>query len=348
MQTIKRVITSSLFIRGVTSFFDQGLLSAFNFMIGIILIKTIPQNQYGYHSIAWAALFFLVSIQNAIVTTPLTVLLASKKDECKHDYVSGLCKGQFLILLPVVAVVIGIISILYCLGLDVIKVLIAICLCLSSIGFLFREFLRAYCFAKESVLDVLKIDLCYVIIYFVLIAITVLYFNLSVAINFIFIGVSAGLVFILLKKGFSLNADSNIMKQSYTENWKYGKWALLGVIVTHIQSYSYLYLVGALIGSIAVAEVSASKLLLMPLALLQGSWGKVAIPNGARLRESNRIKRFFMQQVAVSAVMVIIIALYVSLVSTFPAFYRVSYSLKNMRKALNISYFGDASSRCLQ
>lgn len=320
IKTIKRVIASSLFFKGATSFFDQGLLSALNFLVGIILIKTVSQHQYGYHSIAWSVLFFIVSIQNAIVTTPLTVLLASKKDKLRHDYVSGLYKGQFLILLPVVAIVIGIISILYSLGLDRIKASVSICLSLLCAGFLSREFLRSYCFAKESVLDVLKIDLCYIIIYFTLIVITLLYFNLSVSKNFIFIGLSAAIVFVLFKTGFSLNADLNIMKQSYYENWKYGKWALLGVVVTHIQSYSYLYLVGAFIGSIAVAEVSASRLLLMPLALLQGSWGKVAIPNGARLRESNRIKHFFMQQMAVSAIMIIMHALYVSLISITSGF----------------------------
>ena len=87
------------------------------------------------------------------------------------------------------------------------------------------------------------------------------------------------------------------IKSSYSENWRYGKWALLGVTVTHIQTYSYLYLLGIIVSSVAVADVSAARLLLMPLVLAQEGWSKVILPHGSKLREKNRLPGLFKEQV---------------------------------------------------
>src|SRR2546430_12921223 len=59
-----------------------------------LLIRTVPQEEYGYYSIAFAASLFLISIQNAVVTTPLAVLLAAKKDEERHRYPAALYWGD--------------------------------------------------------------------------------------------------------------------------------------------------------------------------------------------------------------------------------------------------------------
>ena len=99
-RSIKVLKESPLFFRGAISFFDQGLLSAANFAVGIVLIKTVPQEHYGYWAIAKIIFIFLVSIQNAVITTPLNVLLASKTANQKNKYVKGLFRGQLLFLLP--------------------------------------------------------------------------------------------------------------------------------------------------------------------------------------------------------------------------------------------------------
>jgi O-antigen/teichoic acid export membrane protein len=92
---------------------------------------------------------------------------------------------------------------------------------------------------------------------------------------------------------------------------------LFGVTVTHIQQYSYLYLIGAVIGSEAVAEVSASRLLLMPLTLINTGWRKIVVPHGSRLREQQKIDLFFKDQVVTSLIFIITIGLYVTLLLTF-------------------------------
>jgi O-antigen/teichoic acid export membrane protein len=74
---------------------------------------------------------------------------------------------------------------------------------------------------------------------------------------------------------------------------------------------------GAFIGSEAVAEVSASKLLLRPLVLAMTGWRKIAVPHGSRLREQNRLDLFLKQQLIACLIFVFIIAVYVILLLSF-------------------------------
>src|SRR5438093_4000598 len=77
----KSPISSSLILKSGIAFVDQAVLSATNLFISLILIKNVPKAEYGYYSIVLAISLFLVSMQNAIVTTPLAVSLAGKKGE---------------------------------------------------------------------------------------------------------------------------------------------------------------------------------------------------------------------------------------------------------------------------
>ncbi len=97
---------------------------------------------------------------------------------------------------------------------------------------------------------------------------------------------------------------------TYADNWSYGKWSLLGVVVTHLQNYSHLYVIGTLLGGTAVADVSASRLLLMPMALLLAAWGKIVLPLGARMRQENRMRLFFRQQGFIALALVVATMLY--------------------------------------
>src|SRR5438093_8610912 len=104
----KSLISSSLVLKSGVAFLDQAILSGMNFLISLFLIKSVPIEEYGYYAIVFAISLFLVSIQSAVVTTPLAVSLAAKKDEHEEQYVAALYWGQFAVVIPTV-----------CLGLSV-------------------------------------------------------------------------------------------------------------------------------------------------------------------------------------------------------------------------------------
>jgi hypothetical protein len=188
----------------------------------IILIKSVPKIEYGYYSIAFSVSLFLVSIQNAIVTTPLTVLLATKKSKDRQDYSGALCLGQFVAVLPLVCIGLAIIMLLYSLGMDVTKASVAGALCLAATGILFREFLRSYFFAEELPFEVFKLDLSYALAYLGLIGIVYLISGISVTAVFVMMGISAFFVSIIFNRGLGRKYNLKSIQESYGENWENG------------------------------------------------------------------------------------------------------------------------------
>ena len=317
IQSNFRFLNSPIIVKSFIASMDQALLSLVNFLIGIILIKWTSKIDYGYYSTAFPVMLFMISLQNAVINGPLAVLLISKKGEDKERYTSSLGFGQYIVVIP--AVVLGLVCIYFLRNtlLDQGKAPVAAAVCAASIGILWREYTRSYHFAEEQPLKVLNMDVLYVIFMLVLIGSVQLLFNISVARIFLIVGISGlgvGLVYGLRVFKYS---NAVTIKESYLENWQYGRWSLLGVIVTHLQQYSYIYLLGTLIGSTAVAEVSASRLLMMPLLFIQAGWAKLAVPHGSRLREGGRANLFFKRLVFVALAFSTCIAVYVGLLFGF-------------------------------
>jgi len=314
---MKNRFFNSVIFKGGIAAFDQGLLSAVNFLVQIILIKTLPKEEYGYYAFAFSLTLYLVSLQNATVNTPMTVLLAEKKGNKKYNYINSLYSGQFAILLPTAAFSLIALLFLFILGWKGIGISITTALIIASVGILWREFLRAYFFAEEEPIKVLKLDFTYSLIFISLIGIAAMLFELSVPMIIIFMGLTAAISSALFKKDIKFNLKWNNIKEAYLENWQFGRWSLIGVTTTHIQSYSYLYLIGMLLGSFAMAEVSASRILLVPATLAITGWGKVVRPHGAKLREEGRLKRFYKELIFTSIIFCIIMFLAVILLNIF-------------------------------
>ena len=337
----KNISKSLLYKSGIASI-DQAFLSGLNFLISIVLIKIVSKPEYGYYSIFFSIILFMASIQTAVINTPLAVLLITKKGDEKRKYVGSLFFGQNLLLFPLALIgVIGGIVTWYFNLFDPSFSAIIVAISLAFIGILLREFLRAYFFADEIPKTVLIIDVLYVILFIILGFLAYIFSQLDVAAVFFLMGLSSflvGIFFINRNKWVFSRSD---IKLSYSENWKYGKWALFGVTVTHIQTYSYLYLLGIIVSSAAVADVSAARLLLMPLVLAQEGWSKVILPHGSKLRETNRLPRLFKEQVIVSiAFVVVVMSLVFVLIFFKPLLLNIILSSKYANSFDYIFYWG--------
>ena len=297
---------SLLYKAGIASI-DQILLSGLSFLISIVLIKIVSKPEYGYYSIFFSITLFMASIQAAVITTPLAVLLITKKGDEKRKYAGALFFGQYLLIIPLafIGIIGGVITFYFNL-LESSTSAIIVAISLASIGILCREFLRAYFFANETPNTVLIIDLLYFALITTLGFLAYTFIQLDVAVVFFLMGLSSFLIGIFFVNRTKWNFSRSDIKSSYSENWKYGKWSLLGVTVTHIQAYSYLYLLGIMVSSVAVADVSAARLLLMPLVLAPAGWKKVILPHGSRLREKSQLPRLFKEQVIISVAFVVI------------------------------------------
>jgi len=333
------LLRSKIVLNSIVASVDQAALSGLSFLISIVLIKTVPKVDYGYYSIGFSVALFLICIQNAIVNTPLAVLLVSKNSSEKKTYAASLGLGQFIVILPAVCLGLILAAMLKFGGLDPTQAAVAAAICFAAIGILFREFLRAYYFAEEMPQQVLKIDLFYVLIFLCGVGIIYFFFKISVSFIFVLMGISgilAGLIFCCAR---NWRPHKLSIKKSYRENWKYGKWALLGVIVWHIQNYSYLYLLGALLGGAAVAEVSAARLLMMPMILFREGWMKIVVPYGSRLREQRNLKRFFKEQLLACLIFGLVVVLYTAVIMSLSGFLQTMLFTQKYTDSLNYILF---------
>jgi len=132
------------------------------------------------------------------------------------------------------------------------------------------------------------------------------------------------------------------IRESYRENWSFGRWSLLGVFVTHVQSYCNVYLTGTLLSSTAVGTVSASRLPFTPLSLIQSGWPKVVLPRGSRLREDQQLQRFIREQFLVITIVGIAIVIYMVFLSMSSDFLKTFLFNKGYESSLDLIIFWGA------
>ncbi len=339
---MKKNNSKSLLYKAGIATIDQILLSGLNLLISIVLIKTVSKTEFGLYSIFFPITLFMLSIQAAVITTPLAVLLITKRGDEKRKYAGALFFGQYLLILPLafIGIIGGVITCYFNL-LESSASAIIVAISLASIGILCREFLRAYFFANETPNTVLIIDGLYFVLITTLGFLAYTFIQLDVAVVFFLMGLCSFLTGIFFINRNKWNISRSDIKSSYSENWKYGKWSLIGVTVTHIQTYSYLYLLGIMVSSVAVADVSAARLLLMPLVLAPAGWKKVILPHGSRLREKSQLPRLFKEQVIISVAFVVITISFVFvLIFLKPVLLKIILSNKYANSFDYIFYWG--------
>jgi hypothetical protein len=90
--------------------------------------------------------------------------------------------------------------------------------------------------------------------------------------------------------GLSSREDNASVAQTRRDFWHCGKWALPSVVVTWVQSNSYVYLVAFWVAAEAVADIAVARLFLMPTGLVITAWSNTIRPKFAMLRARGEIR----------------------------------------------------------
>jgi len=156
---------------------------------------------------------------------------------------------------------------------------------------IFHEFMRRYFYIALKPYRVLQIDIIFVTVVFSSLFLAVIYkLNISHITAIIIYGaaaLTAGLIGLMLAKLLQKVKLAEITG-SIKEAWSHGQWALGGVIVTWLQSQSYVALLSILATTSSIAEANAARLLLAPVGIISTSLGQVFIPRLAMLRNDGK------------------------------------------------------------
>ena len=284
MRSLRRFLFSDTVRQTGVALADQVVNSAANFVVGITLIRGIAAEQYGLFVLANAALFLAIGFQHAIVAFPMTVLAAKRPHEQRLPFVDALATGQFALWLP--ASLAAIATAYVAADLEAITERRAVLITVTAtaaITVVAREFFRQVFFLFRRTDLTLAIDVVYGLAFVVFVG--------SVAIDLSFpahaaiaaagaaSALASGVGAILYGRllGGRLRIDVGALRAT----WAPAKWGVPGMLLAWLQNQGFFYLLGAVLGTKAVATVSASRLLLVPIPMMLTAIESVLRPRAA-------------------------------------------------------------------
>lgn len=272
------------------SIMDQVVTSAASLLFSIFIINTSSFEVFGQFSLATAMWLSCLSLLNATINTPMSVLVNGSNGDGRIEqsiydssalYISLFLSAIFAIILH------------YSIESNN-NLLILVSFLFYFTNFT-REYLRYHSFSMLKSQISFYMNLAYVIV--ISSCACLIYFYVSDETTYVYLAsISFGNIasilvyFIALRRPIVLLPFRKTFK-GYQPVWEYSMWSLVGVVVTELQSRSYVYLVSAFFGSTALGIVQAGRLLFQPLPLLVSAWGRVARVQFAKWNDLGLRKR---------------------------------------------------------
>lgn len=261
----------------------QGLLSATNLFVGLVLIRRTNDFEYGTFVLVSNALALLTLMQTAYIQPPMVNRMASADRTGRADLIGGLYREQRRAL-PLLALVLMVAAaIFWATGLIATRMAIVVFVAIAAvICTLYREFFRIVLLAYRRPFDVLKSDLFYVVI----LCAGVLLATLSpmpAATAVLTLTVAAAVAGIISSRVLWRHEAWNLAGAPgiFRTIAHVGGWSLAGAAIHWAFSQGYNYVVAATLDVTAVASIAATRLLMMPVNLVSSGIATMILPTAS-------------------------------------------------------------------
>jgi O-antigen/teichoic acid export membrane protein len=262
---------------------DQALLSATNLLAGVMLIRSAGDRQYGYYVLATNAVLLLITLQNGFFGAPMINRLTPLPPVEQGRYAAGLNREQRRLLLPGCALVLLLAFTARAAGLiDGEAMWVAAAFALATIAMLGREFYRMVLLAHRRTGLLLRTDLAFAAVYLG---------GIALGLRSAYAGGFALLALTAAAAAAGLLLARHARRESYLAAYgpsgalrqlaPVGAWAAAGGAIHWIYGQGYSYLVAGSLDVAAVAAVSATRLLMMPLNLVASGVSQFMLPTAA-------------------------------------------------------------------
>jgi O-antigen/teichoic acid export membrane protein len=301
---------------------DQILLSAIHFALGLLVLRSTTREGYGTYVLCWAALLLLAGLANALVNAQMTVRAAGLPVEQQQRTVAVFLAGQTALygaLLVIAFAGAVLCSVIWTPGPAALFVVVA----LAFGGCALREFVRSTLLMRTDARSVFRVDAMYAFALIVLSSASVALLPAQWLPHAIVMSMGLASLAAAWRTVRSIRAATPPLQAAWNEfrtTLNGGTWAAGGVVVTHIQSQSYVYLLGALAGLAATAEASAARLLLMPASLAFTSVQRVVYPHWVVLARANlaaELTRGAMRMLGATTAGIVAYAVAITLAASF-------------------------------
>ncbi len=286
-----RIDLSSVKVPLMLSLLNQVLSSGGNFLVGVYLARALALEDFGLYGIGYGICMLYVGVGNALILTQMVVNMPSRAAAERETYATRMLCATLLfgVLLLALAALGG--AAAFMLRPDYSRFMIPLCaITLASAAFLCSEFFISYAYLKHRESLALGVNAVTMTILFGgLAAGNMAGIQLTAAKVLLLYALSAaaGAALAYFRSPLSLLRDARNLLPDFLESWRYGRWALGGVIVTWLQTQTYTYVLAFFLGPAGVGQANAAKIFISPFSFLLPAVNKVAIPRLAELRQNN-------------------------------------------------------------
>lgn len=262
----------------------QSLLSAASFAISLVLVRVASKEHFGLYTLGTTVMTLAAGMMNALIYTQMTVTGPRIQAAARPVYHGAMLLAQYIVLVPVV--VAGVVAILLSAsnsGADALQTrILAPAVGIACLGYALLDFSRRLNYLTGHGPRALAYDSIYVALLALGLALLVALGESDRLYWFIFgliclAAVACGLA-ALKPHELPWAAAASRVRPSLTDAWRNGSWALAGMLVTWVQGSAYVYMLQLAMGSTAVADANAARLLMVPPLVLQTGLGIAVLP----------------------------------------------------------------------
>lgn len=269
----------------VLAMLDQALLSGVNFAIGLSFIRLTDKTDYGLYTQFFALLLLSQATQNALSNAPLVSIGARRHARGMQALAAHLFRMQTVASLGLALLAITGVHLSVGTGLlPELPTALALPFAAAIVGQWVREFARKYSYIRLEPGRALATDALFAGLLLILLLVGIWQQRFGTAWVLGSMGMAhliAGAVELQHARLRPLKSHGHWRPQLHAA-WQKSRWSLPSVIVGWGSNYSFVYVVAAMGGIAAAAEISAARLLMMPAGLVVIAWSNTFSPRIAR------------------------------------------------------------------
>ena len=267
-----------------TSVLDQSMLSASSLMLGVLLLRYAPSEQYGYFVIVQASIMLLVAAQGAWVGGPLAILAPQRTDEQRRQMIGAIEASQRRAVRWLAAGALLVPAAGYLLGFWAeAPAIVATVAVTAAWATLRREMLRRVLLIYAQPNTVFAVDALYVAVLLLLTAATFVLPGPAAAwvVAAVAAGSLAGTVYGRRRFGRQHGWPESPAKPYWQQMRPLGIWTTAGAVIYWVHNQSYNYVLAVQTDLEAVAHANAARLMLMPTVLMLVGVSSLLMPLAA-------------------------------------------------------------------
>lgn len=268
---------------------DQALLSLFSLALSLAFIRGTDKSEFATFTLMFMAVQLLQSVQNALVSSPLLTLVPARDTEVARSMVLEAGLSWQRRLMAAVVVVSSVLALAAFLSGQARWGQLVLSTGVAGIGVMARELGRSIQFLRRSPQRALAGDATYVCLAAAGMVAAHLADRFSAPIVLTVLGLAGlcsnfavGLAGHGVRTGVKPMLMPAAIASGRAELWGCARWALPSVVNSWIYANGYLFAVEAWLGKESVADLSAARLLLVPLTLLMTGWSMSFRPRAAQ------------------------------------------------------------------